>query len=76
MKRLIELSNEEAIAHFLKGCSYFNGDLPKYISFEPILNDVSDVLKGSNYAKFKSENQPCQGALFLLRRSFAVETCG
>lgn len=56
MKRLIDLSNEEARAHFLKGSSYFNGDLPKYISFEPILNDVSDVLNGANYADFKSAN--------------------
>lgn len=56
MKRLIDLSNEEARAHFLKGSSYFNGDLPKYISFEPILNDVSAVLKGANYAQFKNAN--------------------
>ena len=56
MKRLIDLSNEEARTHFLKGSSYFNGDLPKYISFEPILNDVSAVLKGGNYAQFKNEN--------------------
>jgi hypothetical protein len=36
MKRLIDLSNEEARSHFLKGSSYFNLDLPKYISLEPI----------------------------------------
>ena len=56
MKRLIDLSNEEARAHFLKGSSYFNGDLPKYISFEPILNDVFAVLKGEKYAQFKNAN--------------------
>ncbi|NMF91001.1 RNA-directed DNA polymerase [Aromatoleum petrolei] len=56
MKRLIDLSNDEARTHFLKGSSYFNGDLPKYISFEPILNDVSAVLKGANYAQFKNAN--------------------
>lgn len=56
MKRLIDLSNEEARAHFLKGSSYFNGDLPKYISFEPILNGVSEVMKGANYANFKNAN--------------------
>ncbi|MFN9280279.1 MAG: RNA-directed DNA polymerase [Betaproteobacteria bacterium] len=56
MKRLIDLSNEAARSHFLKGDSYFNGDLPKYISFEPILNDVSAVLKGANYAQFKKKN--------------------
>lgn len=56
MKRLIDLSNEEARAHFLKGSSYFNGDLPKYISFEPILNEVSAVLGSGNYTQFKSAN--------------------
>ncbi len=56
MKRLIELSNEEARKHFLKGSSYFNSDVPGYISFEPILNDVAAVLNGGNYAAFKSAN--------------------
>lgn len=56
MKRLIDLSNEEAKAHFLKGSSYFNGDMPRYISFEPILNDVSAVLNGGTFAQFKASN--------------------
>jgi hypothetical protein len=54
MKKLIELSNEEARTHFLKGSSYFNGDLPSYISFEPILIDVERVLNGKVYTGFKS----------------------
>jgi len=58
MKRLIDLSNKEARDHFLKGSSYFNGDLPKYISFEPILNKVSAVLQGGNYAQFKGKDPP------------------
>jgi len=56
MKKLVELSNEEARKHFLKGSSYFNGDMPSYISFEPILTDVEAVLKGGNYQGFKSAN--------------------
>ncbi len=56
MKRLVDLSNEEARSHFLKGSSYFNGDLPKYISFEPILGGVAAVLNGGNYAQFKASN--------------------
>ena len=56
MKRLIDLSNEEARAHFLKGSSYFNGDMPRYISFEPILSGVAAVLKGRTYPEFKSTN--------------------
>lgn len=40
----------------MKESSYFNGDLPSYISFEPILNNVETVLKGGSYAAFKSKN--------------------
>lgn len=54
MKRLIDLTSEEAKAHFLKGSSYFNGDFPSYISFEPILNEVALVLNGETYTKFKT----------------------
>jgi len=56
MKKLIELSNEEARAHFLKGSSYFNADMPSYISFEPILTAVATVLNGETYAGFNSAN--------------------
>lgn len=54
MKRLVDLSNEEARFHFLKGSSYFNGDLPRYISFEPMLAEVAAILDGGNYNQFKS----------------------
>lgn len=54
MKKLIDLSNEEARKHFLKGSSYFNADIPSYISFEPILTDVAAVLNGGSYTAFKS----------------------
>lgn len=56
MKLLTDLSAQEARSYFLKGSSYFNGDLPKYISFEPILNDVFAVLNGGNYHQVKSSN--------------------
>ena len=56
MKRLLDLSNEEARGHFLKGSSYFNADLPRYISFEPVLGEVSTVLNGGNYAGFMATN--------------------
>lgn len=54
MKKLVELSNEEARKHFLKGSSYFSGDVPNYVSFEPILADVAAVLNGDSYTAFKS----------------------
>ena len=56
MKKIIDLSNEEAKKHFIKGTSYFNSDLPDYISFEPILNNVIEVLGDGNYRDFQSEN--------------------
>lgn len=57
MMRLTELTNVEAKKHFLKGSSYYNGDMPKYISFEPILNKVSSVLDRSNYRAFKESSK-------------------
>lgn len=56
MKKIVDLSNEEARTYFLKGSSYFNSDMPNYISFEPILTDVSTVLSDKNFAAFKSSN--------------------
>lgn len=56
MKRLVDLSNEEAKTHFMKGSSYFNGDLPRYISFEPILSNVAAIFKGGYYTQFKDSN--------------------
>ena len=54
MNNLIDLSNEEARKHFLKGSSYFNNDLPPYISFEPILSEVATVLNGKNFEDVQS----------------------
>ncbi|WP_322894906.1 MULTISPECIES: RNA-directed DNA polymerase [unclassified Yoonia] len=57
MKKLKNLSAAEAKEHFLKGSSYFNGDFPDYISFEPILNGVADVL-GTGYFTEHKLSQP------------------
>lgn len=54
---LIELTNEEAKQHFFKCSSYFNNDLPKYISFQPILTAVSEVMNGRGFNQFKLENK-------------------
>lgn len=53
-KRLLDLTANEAKAHFLKGSSYFNGDFPDYISFEPILQRVSGVIKDGHFAAHKA----------------------
>jgi hypothetical protein len=37
MTQIIDLSNDQAKAYFLKGSSYFNGDMPAYISFDTLL---------------------------------------
>ncbi|MBV9776622.1 MAG: RNA-directed DNA polymerase, partial [Acetobacteraceae bacterium] len=55
MKHLVDVSATEAKVHFLKDSSYFNGDLPEYISFEPILEDVAKTLGDKNYSAFKNE---------------------
>jgi len=52
MTRLIALTNEEARAHFMKGSSYFNGDLPPYLSFEPLLKEVASKLNGGGFQQF------------------------
>lgn len=56
MKKIIDLSNEEAKTYFIKGSSYFNNDMPLYISFDPILTDVSAVLGDKDFAAFKSSS--------------------
>lgn len=56
MPKLIELESADARAHLLKGSSYFNGDFPKYINFEPILKEVETLLAGGNYKAFKKSN--------------------
>lgn len=52
MKLLMDTSHDEAKAHFLKGSSYFNGDFPDYISFEPMLENVAKILTGSSFKDF------------------------
>ncbi|MCZ7580116.1 MAG: RNA-directed DNA polymerase [Fimbriimonadaceae bacterium] len=56
MKRLIDLTCDEAREHFLKGSSYFSADLPSYISFEPILRAVAAAINGASYHDFKATN--------------------
>ena len=56
MKPIIELIPEEAKSYFLKGSSYFNSDIPSYISFEPILKNVVNVLGENDFNGFRSSN--------------------
>lgn len=56
MRKVTELNAQEAATFFLKGSSYFNGDFPDYISFQPILSGVSAALKGRSYREVKQSN--------------------
>lgn len=56
MKQLFDLNHHEAKKHFLKPSSYFNADLPSYISFAPILEKVSSILGEKTYRDFKDKN--------------------
>ncbi len=50
MKKLIDLSNEEARKHFLKGTSYFNAKtLGTLKDFGDVVEDFGDVV--AHYAK-------------------------
>lgn len=60
MLHVIELPSKEARAHFLKGSSYFNGDFPKYINFEPILHNVATVMQGKSFDGFKNGEHPSE----------------
>lgn len=56
-KNIVELTNEEAREHFLKGSSYFNAGFPKYISFEATLTDVAAIRNGN---EFTNEERICK----------------
>lgn len=67
MKRLVALTNDEAKNHLLKASSYFNADLPSYINFEAVLENVATVLDGKTYTEFKSSNpNDCSGVNYSL----------
>ena len=74
MPQIIELSSADARAHFLKGSSYFNGDFPRYISFEPILQAASTVEAIDQIKKKECKNcwTPCEAYHSMLSRPFGV----
>ena len=55
MKRIIDLKPDEAQRYFLKGTSYLNLDLPKYIGFGPLIGSVNKVMSGKSYLSFGSK---------------------
>lgn len=43
---ILDMSSIEAKDFFMKSSSYFSGDLPHYFNFQPLLNQVFDLLDG------------------------------
>lgn len=56
MKKVTDLTAQEAKDFFLKGSSYFNTDFPSYISFEPLLDGVRAILGDGLFPDHKSSN--------------------
>lgn len=56
MTKIIDLDPATAKAYLLKPECYFTSDLPPYISFGKILDDVSALMAGKSYTEF--ENKP------------------
>lgn len=60
MKKILELSNQEARIYLLKEESYFNFDLPKYFTFQKLLDRVAEKIENKNLKDFYS-NRPDNG---------------
>ncbi|KKZ12857.1 MAG: reverse transcriptase [Candidatus Synechococcus spongiarum 142] len=56
-RSIIELSNSEARAFFLKEESYCSFNLPKYFQFSNLLKDTSKILEGKQLSDFRSKAQ-------------------
>jgi len=54
MENILDFSNTYAREFFLKEESYFNFDLPIYFEFEPLLEQITQELDGSNLSDFYS----------------------
>jgi hypothetical protein len=52
MDKVINLDSEEAREYFLKGESYCNFSIPPYFDFNPLINNVYDVLDGAKFESF------------------------
>lgn len=56
MKNILELSHEEALEYFMCSDNYFTYSLPKYISFQPILDYVRELVKNLSYDDCRLNN--------------------
>ena len=56
-RSIIDLSDDEARAFFLKGESYCNFNLPSYFQFNELLKGVAEVLEGKQLSNFTDGSQ-------------------
>lgn len=61
MRRMLELTPDEARSFFLKEESYFNFDLPKYFVFEEILQKISQHISGKRLSDFYNSYTDVEG---------------
>lgn len=52
MRRIIDLSNSDAKAFFLKGTSYFSLELPPYFEFDALLQKIDNNLINGNLSDY------------------------
>lgn len=52
MPSILSLTADNAKKFFLRGTSYFNGDLPSYFSFDALLLAISDTIKSNKASDF------------------------
>ena len=52
MKSITDLSSTEARDYFLKASSYFHADMPNYLSFQPIIDNVARVMGNASFFDF------------------------
>ena len=64
VRKLFEVDCVDAKDFFLKNSSYFNADLPDYLSFEPVLADVAAILVEAGLAEDGTTKFIQKGARF------------
>lgn len=57
MRRILDMTNEDAKLFLLKNKSYFSLDLPPYFDFSNLLLDINNKLKGKDLKNFYKDNK-------------------
>ena len=57
MRRILDMSNDDAKLFLLKNKSYFSLDLPPYFDFNNLLLSIDNKLKGKNLRDFYKDNK-------------------